>query len=196
MDQAAYTAFLEAHKEGRKSAATAALRAFIASFASSEEKAAWVAGFLETHDPETRIRHELYDALVLPVLAKGYHASDVWSTKWLAMTVQNLYQAKHLWAQLDFVSGHALLRSWRALAPGCDEARTVLLNSMIDRFRFSEHEWPGVILCGMDGATLEQCREIADQLVETRSLDHGGIWTSFLDEFEEKLSAYQQRLRR
>lgn len=194
MNLAAYDAFFEAHRTGRKSAAKAAVRVFTASFASFEEKQAWVSGFLRTHDPETRIRHEIYEELVLPVLLKGYHASDAWSTQWLAVTARNLHEARHQWAQLDFISTYALLKRWYCLAPESAAARQALLEKLIDRFVFSEHEWPGVILCGMGGATLEQCRQHADAVVEARALDIDGEWTSFLDEFDDKLRVYQARL--
>lgn len=194
MNLSAYDEFFEANREGRKSAAAAAVRVFIASFSSFEEKQAWVTQFLEKLRPEERIRHELYEELVFPVLLKSYRNSEVWGAKWLAATSQNLYRAKNIWAQVDFITEHALLKIWNTLEPANGQAKAALLRKMIEWFGYSEHEWPAGILYGMNGASLEQCSEIAYAIGEARMLDVNRNYTSYLIEFEKKLNSYMQRL--
>lgn len=195
MNLNAYAEFVEADRTGKKVAATTAIHAFISSFESINEKRAWVTEFLKTFSLGDKIRHELYADVVFPVLLQSYRNSDVWSIEWLAATSQNLYRARNLWAQVDFVTEQDLLKRWRTLAPESGQARDSLLKKMIEQFEYSEHEWPAGILHGMNGANIEECREIADAIAEARQLDAEGKYASYLAEFQEKLNVYMQRIR-
>lgn len=194
MNLNAYVEFVEADRSGRKSAATTAMQVFIGSFESIDEKRGWVVEFLKTFCPGEKIRHELYAEVVFPVLLQGYRSSDVWSIEWLAATSQNLYRARNLWAQVEFITEHGLLHRWRTLAPESGRARDTLLKKMIEGFEYSEHEWPAGILHGMNGANIQECREIADAIAEARQLDVAGKYASYLAEFQKKLNVYMQRI--
>ena len=156
MNLITYAEFVKADRSGRKTAAASAIQAFIGSFESIDEKRAWVVEFLKTFSPGEKIRHELYAEVVFPVLIQSYRNSEAWGIEWLAATIQNLYRARNLWAQIDFITEHGLLRQWRALAPESVSARNALLEKMIEGFEYSEHEWPAGILYGMNGANKEE----------------------------------------
>jgi hypothetical protein len=190
MNLTAYDDFVEATHAGKKAAAATAAHVFITSFSTFDEKHAWVVDFLKTYQPQDKIRHELYEQLIFPVLLQSYRASDGWGIRWLAATSQNLYRAKQLWAQLDFITEHGLLKQWSILEPESELARHALLEKMIEGFQYSEHEWPAGILYGMNGANLEQCQEIANAVTEARALDVNGKYNSYLTEFQEKLNSY------
>ena len=142
MNISAYVEFVEADRSGRKGAAATAIQAFIGSFESIDEKRAWVVEFSKTFYPGKKIRHELYAEVVFPVLLRSYRNSEIWGIEWLAATSQNLYRAKNLWAQLEFITEYGLLKQWRTLAPESGPARDALLKKMIEGFEYSEHEWP------------------------------------------------------
>jgi hypothetical protein len=194
MNPTAYDQFLRAFEAGNKKAAAAAVKMFVASFSSFGEKEAWVGEFLACHERGSRVRHELYEELVFPVLLRGYRESTVWSIRWLADTVHNLYRAKHLWAQVDFATEQEFLELWRSLEPNSEEAKSALLRRMVETFLYSEHEWPAGILYGSNGANIEECKKIEDELMEARMLDTNGAYASYLDQFHDKLTVYVKRL--
>lgn len=193
MNLTAYDDFVAATRAGRKSATATALHVFLKSFSTFDEKRAWVVDFLKTYQPQDKIRHELYEQLIFPVLLQSYRNLEIWGIRWLAATSQNLYRSKELWAQIDFVTEHSLLKQWSSLEPENELARTALLEKLIDGFESSEHEWPAGILYGMNGANPDQCQEIASAITEARALDFNGKYDSYLTRFHEKLNSYMQR---
>lgn len=181
---------------GLRDDAAGTMAEFIASFADVEEKRLWVRDFLDNRPLEGKVRYELYEQLIFPVLLDGYRRSDPWSLRWLCKTAQNLYRARHLWEQIDYKTEHGILVDLVRLCPDDAVLRAELLSKNIDWLRHAVHEWPAGILYGMDGATIEQCGEIADAVVEARQQDEDGRYTSFLADFEAKLAEYVERLRR
>jgi hypothetical protein len=192
MDPALYEQFTKLKKSGLKQEATAVLEAFIASFRTMDEKRQWVPGFLEQGDYGLRIRHELYEAVVFPVLLEGYVRRDVWSLCWLAKTIQNVYADRGLFAQIDYKGEWGLLREAYDLSP-TEEIKQSLLSTMLNWFGYSQHEWPSGILFGADGASLSECEKILRDVAFARTLDSGAN-TDYLNEFESKVHAYQRRL--
>jgi hypothetical protein len=195
MDLTHYKRFRELKDAGRGGEAEVELADFLRSFNSFEEKQSWTRWFLETEPRGHRIRHELYEQIVFPVLLEGYRRDDPWSLRMLAATIQNLSGATRLWQQIDFVTDFTLLQQYHALCPGDDSVTNDLLSRHIDWFQFCVHEWPAGILYEMDGATLEQCQEIAEAIEFARQLDKQQIYTEFLADFSAKLAQYQGRIR-
>jgi hypothetical protein len=66
---------------------------FVESFTDFAEMEAWTRKFLSTFKGGKRIRHELYERIIFPVLLAGHDRLDPWSIYWLAETAQNLYSA-------------------------------------------------------------------------------------------------------
>ena len=194
MNAERYQQYLALKDAGKKEQAKAILDSFLASFESDEEKEQWVRAFLESGDFDHRIRHEIYEQLVFPVLLKGYHANDPWSLLWLAKTQQNLYSAQWLHSQVDSKSPYELLREAYAIAP--DEAiRKELLRTDLEGYAYCEHEWPaGILYEGGRGASIEQCDDLLKEIEFTRTLDKEGRHKLYLDSFEAKVIEYRARL--
>ena len=188
-----YEQFVACKSRGDKNAARLAVQAFVASFDSFEEKQAWTREFLERGERGHAVRHELYEGVILPVLLNGYERSDAWATFWLARTAGNLYNVKAVHARLNYKSKRGLLLDSYALQPS-DEVRRALLESEIEWFAFSQHEWPRSILWGMNGANVEQCDEITQGVAFARTLDSENVYAEFLTEFAAKVEEYKQRL--
>jgi hypothetical protein len=142
MEPSHFDRFEQALTTGARVLAAEELRAFIESFTSLEQKAAWSKSYLEQRQSEDQIRHELYERVIFPVLLAGYRKSDPWSLSWLERTVQNLYQSERLWSQVDMKTAYAFAEQLLSVCPEDDEARKSLLSHQIDWFRHCVHEWP------------------------------------------------------
>ena len=188
-----YEQFISLKEMGRRAEAKVVLDEFIASFQSFGEKAVWVRAFLERQEFEDKIRHEIYEQLVFPVLLEGYSRKDVWSVFNLAKTSQNLYAAKSLHAVVEFRSEFQFLIEAYELEP-TEQVRKYLLDRQIRGFHYSQHEWPAGILYGSNGASLDECDEILQEVTAARILDRENVRSLFLTEFEAKVKEYKSRL--
>ena len=189
-----YEQFVSLKNLGKKAEAKAALDLFIASFETLEEKRVWVCSFLEAEDYGHRVRHEIYENLVYRVLLDGYLKGDVTSVAWLARTASNLYAIKSPHPLLKHKTEFALFKEAYRLEPN-ERIETDLLNTLINWFSFSQHEWPAGILYEMDGADIGQCEDILQEIKFARSLDHQRNYEGYLSEFEAKVHEYIKRLR-
>jgi hypothetical protein len=194
MNLGLYENYLALLAKGRRKEAGLLLDAFLQSFSAFEEREHWTRSFLKTHTYGKRVRHELYAELIFPVLLAGSQRRDALSLYWLAGTSQNLYRARRLHEQIQFRGEISLLKEAYAVDPSSSEVREALLRSLLDYFRHAAHEWPAGILWGMDGATLDQCKEIVSEVTFSRELDRECVHTLSIDEFESKLKQYQDRL--
>lgn len=194
MDLELFEQFKLCLERGRRNEAREAVTAFVASFQSLDEKRQWVRGYLESGDFGHKIRYEIYEGLVFPVLLAGFRSNDVWSVLWLARTVQNLYSMPALHSAIAYKTEFGLLKEAYAQEPS-PEVQERLLKADIQWFDYCQHEWPTGILYGVDGATLEECGKILEEVEFARSLDGSSVHRGFLDSFEQKVKDYQQRLR-
>ena len=193
MNLADYEQFKEFEARGLKRHAKEAVQKFVDSFDNDHEREAWVRGYLEGEKPQFRVRHEIFERLVFPVLLTKYRKHDMWATLWLAKLIQNLYSAQFLHKAIEYKTENQLLRDCLTWSPANQEVREALLRSQIRQFDFYEHEYPSAILYGIDGATLEDCGVLCLELELARGLDDRGKYTIYLDSFEEKLDEYQAR---
>lgn len=190
-----YEAFLKHEEKGLKKQASESIRAFISSFENIEDTENWVWENLPKlkKNNHSRIRHEIFNDLVYPILKRGYENDDFASTLWLGKLAQNIYQAQKIHKELNWVSAIALYQKSHALDPTNDEARLCLLKATIDRLAYSEHEWPSCILYGNDCATLEECDDINAAVQQARQLDKEQNYREFIKQFVEKLNEYKTR---
>lgn len=194
MDTKLYEQFLTLKNQGQKDAAQSALRAFIASFRTAEEKRSWVFSFLQEGHYGHKIRHEVYQQLVYPVLLEGYLRYDPISVLWMARTAHQLHTIPKLHPRLQDKSGFSLLREAYQLQPH-EEVRCDLLAMLLNRFSYAQHEWPAGILFEADGATPEQCQEMLQEIAFARQLDHENQYSISFSEFEARVQQYIVRLR-
>jgi hypothetical protein len=194
VDPEKFDLFLSLDAQGRRKEAGAAIAAFAASFRDLAEKRRWTEGYLEGGVDLDRIRHELYEQVIFPVLLDGYRRNEPWSLWWLAMTGRNFQRSQGLWQQLGHQTPASLLLKLYDLCPDDDRVRLALLDKRIDWLAFAIHEWPGGILYGMDAATLEECEEIKKVVVQAQKLDREGEHTEFLKEFESRLAQWMASL--
>ncbi|MBP6529304.1 MAG: hypothetical protein KA260_04235 [Burkholderiales bacterium] len=183
-----------ARSRGDNRLSTKALKEFIDSFCSNEEREDWTRWYLTNRSVSQRMRHEIFEGVVFPVLLTGYKLGDPWCIGWLEACMQNLYSAKHLWAQIGYKSALELAEELVAASPCDADAKQRVLSHLIAWFHHCEHEWPAGILYGMNGATPEQCKEIGVCVVRAKALDEQHEHADFLASFETKVDSYLQRL--
>ena len=196
MNNQYYQEFRDHEERGLKKQASASLRMFIKSFETKREKENWVWENLPSlvKNRHSRIRHEIFHELVYPILKAGYMNSDFASTIWLGKLVQNIYQAKELHEELGWVTELNLYEKAHEIDPSNTEARLLFLKAIVAWLEYSEHEWPSGILYGNDGASLEQCDEIEDEVQRVLRLDREHVHSEFIEQYLKKLSEYRARL--
>lgn len=187
--------YLACDARGQKSAASTAVRAFIASFESELEREHWVRANLPVlrKNRHSRIRHELFEQLVFPVLKRGAENDDVDSLLWLGKLIQNLYTSARLSAELGDPTDTSLFRRAVEISPQHVEARRLLLDAEVEWLASCMHEWP-TILMGNTAANLDGCRELHEELATLRKMDVQRAYVEFLNDFEGKLRDYEARL--
>jgi len=191
-----YQEFKVCEEKGLKKEALKSLQAFIASFQNEKEKEDWVWEYLPKLDTNrhSRIRHEIFYELVYPVLKSGYDDNDFLSTLWLGKLAQNIYQARQIHEELDWITEQGLYNKSHTINPENDEVRLLLLKAIVNGLEYSEHEWPSGILYGNDGATIEQCEEISTEVQRAIQLDREHAYTEFIEQYAKKLGEYRVRL--
>tara|TARA_R110002110_G_scaffold390102_1_gene602937 strand:- start:2850 stop:3446 length:597 start_codon:yes stop_codon:yes gene_type:complete len=191
-----YLKYIDCKEKGLKQEATKCLRLFITSFENSDEIDKWVWEYLPNLSAKSylRIRHEIFHELVLPVLKAGYQRGDINCTLWLGKLIQNIYEAPKVHEDLGWVTAIELFGKCNDLAPNHDEARHLLLQSLVSWLEYTEHEWPRGILYENDGATLEQVDEISLEVQRVLMLDHEHQYREFIKQYNKKLIEYRARL--
>ncbi len=200
MDDGAFRDFLSYQEQGLKAETKLAVKRFVNSFSSTEEKEGWVRQYLiELQDTwfldrsAKSIRHEIYEHLVFPVLYEGFKQDDPWSLMWLAKTSQNLHSDKSLRAKIDDQYSDELLERAYGIEPNLPGLRAVLLRSLVDGFDQAKHEWPSGLLIGQGREGLQEERRLIEL---ARELDESSEFDSELSDYECKLDAYENRLRK
>ena len=193
MDTDLYEQFIILKDSGRKAEAKVSLDLFIASFATLEQKRDWVYSYLEEGKYGQRIRHEIYENLVYPVLLDGYLRNDANSVAWLAKTANNLYKVKSPHPVLKGKHEFTLFKETHDLEPSA-EVEAELLSALLKWFSYAQHEWPAGILYGPNGADISESEEYLLDVQFARSLDRDKEHEDFLSQFESKVREYIQRL--
>jgi hypothetical protein len=191
-----YEDFLEFQRKGLRAKATESVRKFITSFADEDETALWVWNALPhlSYNGCGCVRHELFKHLISPVLVTGYEKKDFQSMLWLGKLMRNVEQDHKLFERIGFKSERELFKESHTLDPENREAIELLLDAQVRWLQYCQHEWPAGILYGNNGATIQQCREIRDELALARQIDGEARYSDFFDQFEEKLCQYESRL--
>jgi hypothetical protein len=191
-----YQNFEKSLEAGIKKQASKHVSLFVNSFENQNEIDSWVWEYLpllETNG-HSCIRHELFANLVYPILKKGFEEHDYKSTLWLGKLIQNIYQTKGVFEELGSLLEMDFYRKCYDIDPINPEGNKLLVNSILDWLSHCEHEWPSAILYGMDGASLEQCKDIRVEASFAASLTENLNEKEFVAQFLGKLDQYEERL--
>lgn len=183
--------YLAFERDGLRTQARDAVTRFVASLPSFEQKATWTFANLPTlaRNRASRIRHELYDGIILPVLLEGYHRKDPECFYLMGMTYQNLLGYMGRNGKLDYIGHVDLLKRAYLAEPRSQKYRLALLEALLEDFSHSDHEWPsGILGDAYPFDRLKQDVALANQLDEERRV------SDRLAEFSHRIEEYSLRI--
>lgn len=126
----------------------------------------------------TPVRLPLFRRVIFPALLAGIQSSVTGSARWLAGFAQLLYKSPSCAEQLaeNRRSEFGLLLQAIHDDPNDHLAKKRLLKLMRSRFDYVLHELPGGVLYGHDGATIDECDELLEELsdYERLAMELGG----------------------
>ena len=171
---AAWEDYLRAEGRDTRVNKLLALESFLATIAASPhfEWFPWARDLAERivdNREEFVLRRPLFERAVFPALLAGMHAGRPGCARWLAGLSQHLIgREDECSKQLppDLRTERGLLRAASDQDPTDQLSRRQLIHSLAGRLNHSLHEIPAGVLYGMDGATVEQCRELEQELSE------------------------------
>ena len=181
---------------GSRKKASVAIKMFIDSFHDRNQIEEWVWEYLSDYDTERRlhIRHEIFSELVYPVLKYGFDNNNFKCTYWLYMLIHNLYKNRTLHELSGYLTETQVLEKCYRLNSTDNHIRSLLLKSLVGFLEYSIHEWPFGIIFGNNGATISECRIIRKDVRRVRELDYDNIYKAFIEDYEVKLSEYENRV--
>jgi hypothetical protein len=172
-----WEAYLAEEKAGVRSEALLQLDAFIASLRSQRESdwQGWAVGLSEEVVDLQRdipVRMPLFRSVIFPALHSRLAAGSGSAARMLAGFSQLLYHSPECRDQLppQLQSEHGLILEAVRRDASDLRAKRRLRAILRGRFEYSLHELPSGVLYGHDGATVEQCSELADELAKYASL--------------------------
>jgi hypothetical protein len=114
------------------------------------------------------IRMPLFERAIFPALLAGYRAGLPGCARWLAGLFGLLCRSARCRKELSDAERTevGLLRAALRHDPTDQFSRRRLLEQLAGRLRYAVHEVPSGVLYGIDGASAEQCLELAKELDE------------------------------
>ena len=195
MDIKYYEEYLHYKKIGIKSKTKEFIDKFIGSFVNYEEKELWTREYLPKieFDSNGRIRNELFEEIIFPVLWNGYKNKNIELMVWLTKLSQNYYQNNRIWKKMDYKTDFEIIKKCYEIEPN-DDVIDKYLEIIIREIDYSIHEWPYGILFGNNFATKDECKELLDKITFLRKLDRNEKYYEFINDYENKLKEYIERL--
>ena len=200
MDEEACERFFSLDKAGRRKESKLAFRDFVGSFQSEMERDNWARDFLESQkffnrfdEFGIRVRQELFDEILWPLLNQGIQKEDTKCLFWLAALQQNLFAPQYR-ARASELDRLQLLRRAYDAEPHSLLIGKALLAALLDLFRYADHEWPSGILT--DGPEIEALSDYERLIELARNLDIQGRHTATLNDFAVHVQLDRQRLSR
>lgn len=187
--------FNEYLKAGRRQDAKVSVQKFIDSFQNDGERELWVKEFLKTAKGQKGIFFPLYKEVIFPILAKGFRRNDIWSILWLARTSNDIAKGGAIfYNQVDNFGALGLLLHAYDLDSTSEEVAKELLRELMEHLSYCFHEWPAGVLNGMNGATLEECEGVEENIDLALQISDGENDKKLLHYYKTCLNQYRDRL--
>jgi hypothetical protein len=177
---------------GIKSRAKEYIDKFINSFENYMEKEQWTVEYLSKleMDSNGRIRNELFEEIIFPVLCNGYHDKNILLMIWLVKLNQNYHQNHRIWKKINYKTEIEIIKECYDLEPDNNEVTDLFLELMMNKLDFNMHEWPHYILFGNSVATKEECQILLDRIEFINKLDRNKKYSEYLHDCEDKIKNY------
>lgn len=187
--------FLHFDALGLKREARQAVLAIVDAVSSLDAKKTWVQNHLDRLplNRASRIRHEIFEHIVFPVLKAGFDRSDPEACYLLGKYSHNLYSSRVLFEQLGGRFATDFFRTAYQHDSDSVRYRRAYLSSLIAELRFVFHEWPtGILIDHTDWHAA--LRELSSKLSVAVSLDEEGKYEALLTDWNEHTEQYEARL--
>ncbi|MDR2375875.1 MAG: hypothetical protein LBD96_05485, partial [Treponema sp.] len=112
MDIEYFNEYLKYEQMGIKSKKKEYLNNFINSLENYNEKVLWTMEYLPKlkFNSNGRIRNELFEEIIFPVLLEGYNNKNINSMIWMVKLNQNFTQNEKLWKKVNYISDLSLIK--------------------------------------------------------------------------------------
>ncbi|MDR1338785.1 MAG: hypothetical protein LBK58_01840 [Prevotellaceae bacterium] len=194
MNTGYFDEYIHYKNTGIKSKAKELIRKFIDSFENYAEKEQWTVEYLPKleMDSNGRIRNELFEEIIFPVLLNGYNNRNTFLMIWLAKLKQNYYQNAGVWKKMNYKTEVEIIRECYELEPDNNDVTDLFLEIMIDRMDFNMHELPEGILFGNSFATKDECKILLERIEFMNKLDRNKKYSEYLCDCREKITEYME----
>jgi hypothetical protein len=168
-----FNEYLNYTNKGLRIKAKEYINKIIHSFEDYYEKELWTLKYLPklNNDSNGRIRNELFEEIIFPVLLNGYNNKNINLTVWLVKLSQNYYQNNRIWKKINYKSSLEIIRKCYELEPNNNEIIDLYFKIKIERMDFCIHEYPYGILYGNNFATKEECKILLEEIPFLIKLD-------------------------
>jgi hypothetical protein len=190
-----FNEYLKYEQMGIKTKEKECLNYFINSFENYNEKVLWTIEYLPKlkFNKNGRIRNELFEEIVFPVLLEGYNNKNIKLMLWMVKLNQNLYQNNKLWKKVNYASSLELIRECYKIEPNDNEIIDLYLEIIIDKILFRIHEWPFGILIGNTFAEKDECKKLLEEIPLLKKLDRNKKYSELIMEYENIINEYIKR---
>jgi hypothetical protein len=169
---------------------------FINSFNGFEEKKTWTKEYLPKlkTNKHGRIRNELFENIIFPVLLNGYKNKDIFLMIWLVKLSQNYYQNNIIWEKINYKTDLEIIEECYEIEPNNDDVKKIYLELQIRGIDFSIHEWPSGVLYGNNFATKDECKIILKEIKFIKKLDISKKYFKYIKDYENKVNEYIEKI--
>jgi hypothetical protein len=190
-----YNEYLHYRKIGIREKTKEAVIKFINSFENYTEKESWAMEYLPKleYDGNGRIRNELFEEIIFPVLLNGYNNKNVSLMIWPVKLNQNYYQNHRIWEKINYKTALEIIKECYDLEPNNNEVTDMFLEVLIEKINFSIHEWPYGILFGNSFATKDECKSLLERVKFINKLDKNKKHSEYINDYENKVKEYMER---
>ncbi|GHV09531.1 hypothetical protein FACS189485_22230 [Spirochaetia bacterium] len=190
-----YDEYIKYKKLGLRIEQKENVQKFIQSFMDFNEKQQWVIENLPKIelDSNRRIRNELFEEVIFPVLLDGYNNKNINLMLWLVKLEQNYYQNKNIWEKISFKTSLQIIKECYTLDPNNTEVIEKYLEIEIRGINYSEHEWPYGILYSNNFATKDECKNILEEIPFIHKLDRNKKHEKYINEYENRVKEYMSK---
>lgn len=202
----ALAAFLRAREAGLRAPLREAAAALVASGPTIGDKDAWVRRHLDVvsggasaggpGSGRARIRHEIYEGIVLPALLRRLEAGDPEAAYLLGLHVENALASRTFEDRVGHVGqAHLFRRAWNG-KPNDDLYRRAWVEAAVRGLRQAFHEWPAGILIDPDASWRAELAAIETELARVGEADVEGRHEVEIARWREWTATYRARLAR
>ena len=187
-----FNEYLKYEEMGLKLKVKEYLTNFINSFEGYNEKVLWTIEYLPKlkFNKNGRIRNELFEEIVFPVLLEGYNNKNIKLMLWMVKLNQNLYQNNKLWKKINNVSSLELIGECYKIEPNDNEIIDLYMEILIEKILFRIHEWPYGILIGNTFAEKDECKKLLEEIPLLNKLDRNKKYSELIMEYEKIINEY------